>query len=170
MKYPILEFSNTDFDSFVKQWSSFYNYDKMNLYDDNIGKSILEVEDLINLYTWKNGTLLSGFNENGEHQGKFKGLNKNILSKILHINELKKNFDLNVFDKEFGKVSFVWKVFLMHIIQPDFYPIYDQHIHRAYLFLQGDSSFKNVKNTLKEPEKKKFYERTVITIIQYLLF
>ena len=163
MKYPILEFSNTDFGSFVKQWSSFYNYkypsDKnvKDYYEDYIRKPELNEESLIKLYEWKNGTPLSGNNENGEHQRKFKGLNNNILEQIYVINELKKNFKLDVFSSKFEKVSFVWKVFLLHIIQPDNYPIYDQHVHRAYLYLQGNIDFKNVENKMSARKKENFY-------------
>jgi len=29
----------------------------------------------------------------------------------------------------------IWKIFLLHIIDPKRYPIFDQHVYRAYDFL-----------------------------------
>ena len=84
MKYPILNFSNTDFDSFVKQWSALYNYDNMYLYTNNIDKELLDEKDLIELYEWKNGMPLS--------IKKAISLKENILDKIGTVNNLKKEF------------------------------------------------------------------------------
>ena len=160
MKYPILNFSNTNFDSFVKQWSSFYNYDEMNLYDDNIIKSKLNVEDLINLYKWKNGSNLS--------EKKKEALQNKMLNKLDKINELRENFAITEFLTEFDNVSFVWKIFLLHIISPNEYPIYDQHVHRAYLFLNRDNSYKIIESPISDKEKDSFYFNIYLPFITEL--
>ena len=157
MSYPIIDFKNNDFKSFIEQWSSLYNYDKMHLYDSNIIKSVFEEKDLKDFYKWKNGSDLS--------EKKGSSLEKKILSKLHLINKFKQDFNnksnkndtIDKFSIEFKDVSFVWKIFLLHIISPNNYPIYDQHVHRAYLFLNRDESFKNIENTISEKEKCKFY-------------
>ncbi len=36
----------------------------------------------------------------------------------------------------------IWKIFLLHIIKPHEFPIYDQHVYRAYKYIE--------KNTIEE--------------------
>jgi hypothetical protein len=149
MFYPIIDFQSNDIKGFIKQWRSFYNYENMNLYDDNIGKVVLSKQDLIELYIWKNGTILS--------EKKMKSLETKILNRLDKVNEFKQNFSIPDFLDEFEDVSFVWKIFLLHIVNPIWYPIYDQHVHRAYLFLTKDSSFKAIENTISKRRKDNFY-------------
>ena len=91
-------------------------------------------------------------------QAKEKSLNTKIISKIDIVNNLRaaSNFDLEYFLKEFKQVSVVWKVFLLHILKPNRFPIYDQHIHRAYRFINNQSS-KGIKASMNESVKLKFY-------------
>jgi hypothetical protein len=149
MLYPSIDFQNQDLTVFIRQWNSFYNYDKMNLYDDNIKKETLTKEDLINLFVWKNGTNLS--------ESKKRSLEKNVLSKLDLVNKFKKSFNIKTFLKEFKDVSFVWKIFLLHIVNPLDYPIYDQHIHRAFLFFNKDIFFKEIDNNISLEQKDAFY-------------
>lgn len=160
MVYPSLDFQNQDFSVFVRQWNSFYNYDNMNLYDDNIEKKTFTKDDLTNLFIWKNGTNLS--------ESKKKSLEKNVLSKLDLINKFKKRFNINTFLEEFKDVSFVWRIFLLHIVNPNDYPIYDQHIHRAFLFFNKDSSFKEIDNNISKKQKDAFYFGNYIHFITKL--
>ena len=93
MFFPIIDFKNDNIESFIQQWSSFYNYNKMNLYTHNIDKKVLGTDDLIALYVWKNGSNLSA--------NKSKSLEDKILSKIDRINELKQNFNIVEFRNKF---------------------------------------------------------------------
>jgi len=47
------------------------------------------------------------------------------------INELKKKFDQKKFEKTFGKMSAVWQIFLLHILQPYDCPMFDKPVYRA---------------------------------------
>ena len=149
MNFPIIDFKNDNVENFIHQWSTFYNYNKMHLYTDNIGRKVLEKEHLIQLYEWKNGTNLS--------KKKLESLENKVLYKLDTINDFKQNLKIAKFLDEFDNVSFVWKIFLLHIVSPNQYPIYDQHIHRAFLFLEKNDAYRKVKNTMLEQNKDNFY-------------
>lgn len=134
---------------FISFWSKLYVYDNAVLYE-RIHNTTLSEDDLKDLYKWKNGMKLS--------QAKEKSLNTKIISKIDTVNNLRaaSNFDLEYFLKEFKQVSVVWKVFLLHILKPNRFPIYDQHVHRAYRFINNQSS-DGIKASMNESVKLKFY-------------
>ena len=134
---------------FISFWSKLYVYNNAVLYE-RIHNTTLSEDDLKDLYKWKNGMKLS--------QPKEKSLNTKIISKIEIVNNLRaaSNFDLEYFLKEFKQVSVVWKVFLLHILKPNRFPIYDQHVHRAYRFINNQSS-NGIKASMNESVKLKFY-------------
>lgn len=134
---------------FISFWSKLYVYDNAVLYE-RIHNTTLSEDDLKDLYKWKNGMKLS--------KAKEKSLNAKIISKIGIVNNLRaaSNFDLEYFLKEFKQVSVVWKVFLLHILKPNRFPIYDQHVHRAYRFINNQSS-DGIKASINESVKLKFY-------------
>ena len=136
-------------ETFISFWSKLYVYDNAVLYE-RIHNTTLSEDDLKDLYKWKNGMKLS--------QAKEKSLNTKIISKIDIVNNLRaaSNFDLEYFLKEFKQVSVVWKVFLLHILKPNRFPIYDQHVHRAYRFINNQSS-NGIKASMNESVKLKFY-------------
>lgn len=146
---PILIKKDTNISQFIKFWSDCYPYDenKENLYINNINqKDDFTNTILLSLFEWKNGLPLS--------KNKKESIEKKILIKIEIINDLKKKFDLEIFEKEFKKVSLIWKVFLLHIINPDTYPIFDQHVLRAMRYIK---SSKIEEITYNDTEKKKIY-------------
>lgn len=134
---------------FISFWSKLYVYDNAVLYERIHNKTLSE-DDLKDLYKWKNGMKLS--------QAKEKSLNTKIISKLEIVNNLRaaSNFDLEYFLKEFKQVSVVWKVFLLHILKPNRFPIYDQHVHRAYRFINNQSS-NDIRASMKESLKLEFY-------------
>ena len=134
---------------FISFWSKLYVYDNAVLYE-RIHNTTLSENDLKDLYKWKNGMKLS--------QAKEKSLNTKIISRLETVNNLRaaSNFDLEYFLKEFKQVSVVWKVFLLHILKPNRFPIYDQHVHRAYRFINNQSS-NGIKASMNESVKLKFY-------------
>lgn len=118
-----------DANAFVKYWSNLYNYPNYQLYKSTITKSEFVEGDLRLLFDWKNGMNLSLKKE------------QSFLNQILQheelIYELKKDFDQDKFEKSFGKISAVWQIFLLHIISPSYCPIFDQHVYRAFMFIQN---------------------------------
>jgi len=119
-KYLFVTLNRNSFsslDEFVRTWSKAYSYSNMELYSDIISKNELQMEDLEKLFQWKNGMRLSDKKTNSFEQ--------KILNKIFIINELKINWNEQLFNQEFEKISTVWKIFLLHIIRSEKYPIFD---------------------------------------------
>jgi hypothetical protein len=114
---------------FVRCWSSLYNYPEYELYKSTVTKPDISKKDLRKLFAWKNSMVLSSKKENS------------FLSQVLQheelINELKKEFSQKKFDKVFGKMSAVWQIFLLHIMYPYEYPIFDRYVYRAYKCIQN---------------------------------
>lgn len=150
LTFPVLTKTQSgSLQEFISFWSKLYAYDNAVLYD-KIHHKVLSEKDIKDLFQWKNGMKLS--------QAKEKSLKIKILKKIKIINSLRATteIDLDYFLKEFKEVSVVWKVFLLHIISPSVYPIYDQHIHRAYRFMNNEAS-DGIKASMNEATKLKFY-------------
>ena len=150
LTFPVLTKTQSgSLQEFISFWSKLYAYDNAVLYN-KIHHKVLSEKDIKDLYQWKNGMKLS--------QAKEKSLKTKIIKKIDIINSLRATteIDLDYFLKEFKEVSVVWKVFLLHIISPSMYPIYDQHIHRAYRFMNNEAS-DGIKASMNEATKLKFY-------------
>lgn len=127
MNLPVLSSRSVKPKDFVTFWSCFYDYPLEELYMSRIGKKQFTEDDLRKLFEWKNGSRLS--------QKKQKVL-ENIIEKINLVNALKAKFDLDLFQDEFKFVKgTIWKIYLLHIIRPGKYPIFDQHVYRAFLFI-----------------------------------
>lgn len=142
---------SNDLEEFIDYWSKLYSYVNEDLYDNSIDKEIFIKEDIQNLYTWKNGMRLS--------EAKQRSVDTKIKAKLPIINNFKSStsLDLKGFKKEFKDVTTVWKIFLLHTIKPQEFPIYDQHIHRAFLFINNED-WGNVSNSsIKDKPKEEFY-------------
>jgi hypothetical protein len=128
MELPLITFDwSATPSTFVSSWSKLYNYPMEPLYTQNIHKSFLSHTDIAQLYEWKNGSRLS--------QKKQAAFDAKIGARLHRINDLKQELHVNQFQKEFADISAIWKIFLIHIIAPDIYPIFDQHVFRAYSYL-----------------------------------
>lgn len=140
-----------DINLFIDFWSRLYTFRNESIYNKTIIKVEFEIQDIQNLFEWKNGMRLSDLKQ--------KSLNDKIINKLEVINFLKSKdeFELDLFNYEFKSLSAVWKIFLLHIIQPKKFPIYDQHIHRTFLFIHK-KEFSNLSNTsIKDKQKEAFY-------------
>ena len=161
MNLVILKCQNeNNLSSFIESWSKLYSYANGALYKKAINKKQFTQIDLQNLYEWKNGMRLS--------IQKQKALETKINSKIKKINALKNTAKLEVeeFQKEFKDLSTVWKIFLLHIIKPSIYPIYDQHIHRTFLFMHNED-WSNISNTSRNKKAKEtFYFNRYLPFIE----
>jgi hypothetical protein len=116
-------------EKFVDFWYSIYKYDSEYLYLDNILKENFSPDDLRDLFIWKNGMRLSRF--------KNITLERKILHKLQKINQLKQSFSLEGYKYIFSDLPTIWKIFLLHCIQPRNYPIFDRHVFRAMQYLQS---------------------------------
>jgi hypothetical protein len=151
MKFAKLSFEwGVSHQDFVNYWSAFYNYPKEDLYTERIGKNEFTTDDIEKLYVWKNGTPLSQ---------KKKVPLKVITDKIGVVNRLKSAFDLELFKREFNGISAIWKIYLLHVIAPNAYPIFDQHVCRAFYFLT-EHKLKEI--PIKNSEKESFYFKNYV--------
>lgn len=147
---PILVSNHSNnLDDFIRFWSRLYSYGNAEKYQ-KIKLKKLSSEDLIDLYEWKNGMKLS--------VSKLHSLEAKIFVELDRINQLKsqQNIDQDAFLEDFKEVSVVWRLFLLHIIKPNEFPIYDQHIHRAYLYIHKQQ-FDHISNKMSDKRKLNFY-------------
>lgn len=162
--YPILGLKPASLNEFVSFWSSIYGAPSVELlYNDCIHKKQFSEDDVVQLYVWKNGTVLSG--------PKKESLEKNILFKISVINELKKNYNEETFQANFKDVSTIWKIFLKHIISPEQFPIFDQHVFRSCWYLTT-GEIKEIEDVLTDaiPNSLKEWAKEDIYTTKYLPF
>lgn len=149
-----------DLETFIAFWSKLYSYSNEVVYRNIISKKEFAKNDVQELFVWKNGMKLSDLKQ--------KSLEQKILSKIPVINELKlsNEVDLAFFKNEFAELTTVWKIFLLHIIAPKKFPIYDQHIHRSFLFIHQEE-YSEMSNTfINNAEKERFYFERYLPFIR----
>ncbi len=149
MKYPILDFKEElYFKEFVKFWKKLYLYPFEDIYLNRINKNTFTKGDIEKLFTWKNGMKFS--------QKKLKTIKK-LKNKIDTINNLKREMNLEIFKSQFSDISTIWKIYLLHIINPSKYPIFDQHVFRAFIFLKT-GNIREIPSSNKKKEKIYFEE------------
>lgn len=160
LNLPILQSEQTSLLQFINFWSAFYTYPNEDIYL-LIKLPEYTESDLIRLFEWKNGMPLSALKQ--------ESLQKKVLSKIEYINQCKRSGKLNrdEFINQFSTLSFVWKIFLLHIIDPQSYPIYDQNIHRCFNFIH-DREHHRISTSISEKNKQRFYFEDYLPFINNL--
>jgi hypothetical protein len=124
--------------AFVDFWSQQYDYPVLDLYEGSLVRTPITPERLRRLFTWKNGITLS--------TKKDQSLEDKILAKLDVIQSLEQEFDPELFDHHFGQLRVVWRVFLLHIIDNERFPIFDQHVYRAHRCLLDPSKITEEKD------------------------
>lgn len=112
---------------FVDHWSSQYNYSGDKLYNQNIEKP-LSADKIKNLFVWKNGSKLSRL--------KNESIENNFISKLSVLSKLPMDTSAQDFLTTFPNGGAIWRIFWLHCWQPDHFPIYDMHVHRAMEFIE----------------------------------
>ncbi|WP_293887845.1 MULTISPECIES: hypothetical protein [unclassified Sphingobacterium] len=161
MNLQILSASQTsDWKSFIDFWSSMYFYKLEDVYNSRINKEIFEEEDLLNFYIWKNGSVLS--------KPKQKSFETKIIANLTHINsaKLNKHYKFSDHIEKYKDISAVWSIFLLHLIQPNKFPIYDQHIHRAFVFITGIDDYRKIDGKASNKSKFEFYSEKYLPFIE----
>lgn len=116
---------------FIDYWEKTYQFpheEKYQLINNSITNTSIK-----ELFDWKNGF------EINNHHTKSKTV-ADIQSKVHILQDLRSGehselHSSEVFNKHFGKISPIWKIFLLHIINKNQYPIFDQHVYRAYRYI-----------------------------------
>ncbi|MFN0200526.1 MAG: hypothetical protein ACKVTZ_03350 [Bacteroidia bacterium] len=128
--YYILQKVSADFAQFVDFWAAQYNSNKPLewAFDSlDISKAILTPSDIKALFVSKEESIggFFSFQKMGE-----------LIKGIDTMNQLKKNFEEELFKKEFGHLPIAGQIALLHLINPTMFPMFDQHIYRGYQFLK----------------------------------
>lgn len=113
---------------FVEFWSHRYDDVQEDLYINNIGKELAE-QRIFDLYKWKNGTPLS--------VSKQAAIQQNFIDRRNAMEPLPNSFSAHDFLARFDTGGAIWRIFWLHCCQPDRFPIYDQHVHRAMAFIEA---------------------------------
>lgn len=118
----------------IEFWSQFYD-DSQNL-DDKFyypyisNEGLLETDALDKLWLWKMGKYY--FRIYQQQIRRVKEKKKDVL-KFRKYNSDQES--LYKFSKSFFPAGLVYPIFLMHICKPEEYPIFDQHVFRAFTFI-----------------------------------
>ena len=144
LPFLMLKHKDVSYKEFIEFWHKLYQYtSKDHLYTDSIYKPKISADDINNLFEWKNGMEVNG------HPQKEASI-RNVREKINEINILKEKFSQTSFDIHFGRMSAIWQIFLLHIINPKKFPIFDQHVFRAYIFLKSQKNEEIYKSKKKK--------------------
>ncbi|MCW5520183.1 hypothetical protein J1N09_10065 [Aureitalea sp. L0-47] len=136
----------SNLNDFVNRWSPVYSFKNEHRYRDHIDKVLDNKSSFIELFKWKNGT--------GDVIYEKKMTNVlNYWKKVEVLKYLKTDFDWEIFESEFEpqKSSTIWRLFLLHIMNPSQFPIFDQHVFRSYKFIT-----KGVIEEIPNNSKKKY--------------
>jgi len=144
-KYVIPSTENVKFQEFVDFWSKLYDITRDSKYFDNIIKYPKTIENMNNLYVWKNRRRKLG----GTKKVSF---DNNIKPNLKLINELHKNFDIDEFKKTFKNMGLIYRIFLLHIIKPEVYPILDRNVILSYQYIHEQPELR-----MTNSEKERFY-------------
>lgn len=129
--YQIQIYGLKNLNDFVREWSPIYSYPNEEKYNNHISRVLETKESFIELFKWKNGT--------GDVISKKKLMGvMGYWEKIEILKSLQQNFDWEKFETEFEPQSnsTIWKLFLLHLINPNEFPIFDQHVYRSFMFIE----------------------------------
>lgn len=151
MSLSIYMLSETDQETFISFWSSKYQYSLENLYSENIQQPFNE-NSVTKLFIWKNGKNLSS--------AKLQSVKNNYVALLENLPQLQ-NLEQgkHFFDQLNG--GLIWNFFWLHCINPQLFPIFDQHTYRACQLIYENRSSEI--DELNVAEKVDFYFNNYIT-------
>ena len=121
--------SHADRTEFVEFWRCVYGDDKTEkLYSENIRRELTE-QSILQLFEWKNTTRLSKRKEASVRRNFIEPLQA---GRLENIQPDQSREDLLA---HFPEGGVIFRIFWLHCLQPDRFPIYDQHVHRAMAYL-----------------------------------
>jgi hypothetical protein len=113
---------------FVQYWAQFYDYEDAGLYSPNIGQPPTP-ERLKALFRWKMGARF--------FDTQWPGIEKHFIARLDEALAFPSDISHEMALGLFPNGGPVYRIFWMHCLQPNRFPIYDQHVHRAMNKLQG---------------------------------
>ena len=133
MRYLILKKQEADPTDFVEFWAERYNDKYEPTYRKYIGK-LLTPESVRALLAWKAMSFTRKSIEAGEYP-----FVEAVIADLEHFQSIPLNTPAEA-DKfltnELKGKGMIWKVFTLHILNPAKYPIFDQHVYRAMVYLK----------------------------------
>ncbi len=127
-KLVILRPEIADQNDFIQFWSSLYVDANEDYYSSNISKQ-LTPDKVKNLFYWKNSGVLS--------QAKMKSVESNFIARTSELTKLSEDTSAEDFLKQFQNGGAIWRIFWLHCWQPQRFPIYDVHVHRAMTYIEN---------------------------------
>ena len=127
MKLEIVQFVTASPVDFASFWSAQYRYELEPLYDNNIGQPLTE-DRVWHLYKWKNGTEEIAANK----KQSIRTVYLPELGSIPSLTTLQEGRDY------LARLSggAIWDIFWLHCVNPDLFPIFDQHTYRSMAKLE----------------------------------
>jgi hypothetical protein len=126
MRLIIYEPVSADVNAFVEFWSARYTGEYDEFYESNVGQDLTE-ERILAWFEWKNGTALS--------RPKRKSVLRNFVGRRGELADVLVESHAELLAR-FSEGGVIWRIFWLHCWQPERFPIYDQHVHRAMRFIQ----------------------------------
>jgi hypothetical protein len=122
--YPVLTVTKASPDDFVRYWDrAFGNYDE-EFYRENVGR-LPDENRAYEWFRWKNGKPLSA-------------RKMQTVRALLAEGSIGPGAEDGVLTSYLARPGgVVWRVFWLHILHPEHFPIYDQHVHRAMACILG---------------------------------
>ena len=149
MKYYILKKQDADFADFVEFWAELYDDKDEQIYREYIGQP-LTPKSVKALLAWKAMLITKKSIEGGNHP-----FVKALIADLGHFQSIQSNpltsEDADKFlTTELKGKGMIWKIFTLHILHPDKYPIFDQHVYRSMVYLKTGK----IAEISKNPEEK----------------
>lgn len=134
MKYYIIKQEN-DPATFVKFWASKYRYDAGEYKYEEIDKRPLKPDSIRRLFAWKAMRIKRKAIMAGRHSFVEAVIENfdDFCSLPLNTSENANNF---LTDNLKAQSGMIWKIFTLHIMYPNRFPIFDQNVYRAMHYLQ----------------------------------
>lgn|SRR5487761_344663 len=114
---------------FIEFWAATYTDENENLYTQNINGPHTE-GSLLALFKWKMGNLHFGNEEMRQ------SIQNNFMSQSEKARNLPSSISAKEFLKQFSDGGPIYRIFWVHCWYPERFPIYDQHVHRAMIFIR----------------------------------
>jgi hypothetical protein len=133
MRYLILKKQEANPADFVEFWAGWYNDKYEPTYRKYIGKP-LTPESVRALLAWKAMSITRKSIEAGEHP-----FVEAVIANLDRFQSILVNTpdDADKFlTNELNGKGMIWKIFTLHILNPAKYPIFDQHVYRAMVYLK----------------------------------
>ena len=128
-----------------KLWSDQYSYRNHEKYDDFISTALDNKNSFFQLFLWKNGT-------NDKMSKSKEALVERLWKDREILLQLREEENWVLFASTFkpDESATIFNLFLLHIMNPAHYPIYDQHVYRAYHFITTGT----IKEIPNNPKRK----------------